>query len=45
MSISEVNVKVSKNNHEDRENGIFSPKDELDPKAKKKGPNQPRRSI
>ena len=45
MSSLEINVKVLKDNHEDRENGIFPPKDKLDPDAEKEGPNRPRRSI
>ena len=35
MSSLGINVKDSKDNHEDRENGIFPQKDKLDPEAKK----------
>ena len=46
-----INVKfgdkcqVSRDNHEDRKNGIFPKEDNLDAGAEKEIPNRPRRSI
>ena len=45
LSSFKKNVKVSKDNDEDREKIIFSRRDKLDLGAKKKSISQPKRSI